>query len=251
MDKKAQGVLVVFCAMALMLLLLRGGRQYWPLVGAGVVGMAAVAAMAPGSGSASRGGARGGARGLDCVARLRQLADARPFDPLEFGHALGRAQEIVDGAYTRENVSGYWWKPVEPLVQQRDWLMLQTQIDTLRARAAAADPSRERVEPDPAQIVHCVSQLRRFALRASERQGFNALQFGFNAGRLQEMLGGAADWWPEVSAAVRAARAAPAAASAPASAWDATLAAVERLRERAGVAYDEATVSKGRVAELD
>jgi hypothetical protein len=176
---------------------------------------------------------------IGCVARLRQLAEARPFDPLEFGHALGRAQEIVDGAYTRDNVSGHWWKPVEPLVLRGDRPLLQTQINALRARAEA-DPTRERVVPDPEQLAHCVSQLRRFALRARERQGFYALQFGYNAGRLQEMLGGAADWWLEAAAAVGVVD-----GPAPASAWDAVLAAVERVRERAGVAYDEATVNKG------
>jgi hypothetical protein len=38
------------------------------------------------------------------------------------------------------------------------------------------------------QVWHCLDQLTRFALETKDRKGFCALQFGFNLGRVQEIL---------------------------------------------------------------
>lgn len=48
------------------------------------------------------------------------------------------------------------------------------------------------------QFTHCLDQMERFANAASDGGSFNALQFGLNLGRAQELAGATTsvdDWW--------------------------------------------------------
>ena len=48
-------------------------------------------------------------------------------------------------------------------------------------------------------VDHCFSQLKRFLQDAIDKKEFRTLQWGFNLGRLMELLrspGGRAPWWP-------------------------------------------------------
>ena len=87
------------------------------------------------------------------------------------------------------------------------------------------------------QIQHAISQLKRFAERAKDGKEFRALQFGYNLGRLQEMLhcgekGMNKIWWSPLEPLVEE------------QDWKALSKKIDELRVRTGVAYDEATVKK-------
>lgn len=89
------------------------------------------------------------------------------------------------------------------------------------------------------QTQHAISQLRRFALRAQEGKPFKELQFGYNLGRLQEMIDGGgkkgmnAYWWTPLEPLVNAGQ------------WDKVLDLIEKFRtEKVKDEYDEATVNK-------
>jgi hypothetical protein len=85
---------------------------------------------------------------------------------------------------------------------------------------------------------HSISQLKRFVLRAKEGSEFKSLQFGYNLGRLQEMVdplvsGAQKYWWSPVEALVIGKN------------WDELLALIEKMRtEKLHVEYDVATVDK-------
>ena len=88
------------------------------------------------------------------------------------------------------------------------------------------------------QTQHSISQLKRFTLRAKEGKPFKELQFGYNLGRLQEMMdsqvsGAQKYWWSPVEALVES------------KSWDELLDLIEKFRvDRVKVDYDEATVNK-------
>jgi hypothetical protein len=89
----------------------------------------------------------------------------------------------------------------------------------------------------PDQIIHAVSQLKRFAERAKEGKEFRVLQFGYNLGRLQEMMDCRKEkmnavWWTPIEPLVEAKN------------WDALSAKIDELRLRTNLAYDTATVNK-------
>jgi len=98
---------------------------------------------------------------------------------------------------------------------------------------------RRRLKPGGnLQLQHAISQLKRFTLRAKEGQPFKELQFGYNLGRLQEMMdsqvsGAQKYWWSPVEELVSAKN------------WDGLLDIIEKFRiERVRVDYDESTVNK-------
>lgn len=88
------------------------------------------------------------------------------------------------------------------------------------------------------QTQHAISQLKRFALRAQEGKPFKELQFGYNLGRLQEMIDGGKKgmneyWWTPLEPLVKEKK------------WDELLILIEKFRnEKVGKDYDEATVNK-------
>jgi hypothetical protein len=89
-----------------------------------------------------------------------------------------------------------------------------------------------------AQMQHSISQLKRFVLRAKEGKPFRDLQFGYNLGRLQEMMdpqvkGAQKYWWSPLEILAEEHR------------WDELLELIEKFRvERVKVDYDEDTVNK-------
>jgi hypothetical protein len=97
---------------------------------------------------------------------------------------------------------------------------------------------RRRQKGGDDQVQHAVSQLKRFALRAKEGKAFKSLQFGYNLGRLQEMIDGGKErmneyWWKPIEPLVLEER------------WDDLLKAIDRFREeKVDKDYDEATLKK-------
>jgi hypothetical protein len=74
---------------------------------------------------------RGGNKHIQhAVTQLKRFAErakeGKPFKYLQFGYNLGRLQEMADPG---EGKHEYWWKPVEPLVEAKDWVGLSTKID--------------------------------------------------------------------------------------------------------------------------
>lgn len=88
------------------------------------------------------------------------------------------------------------------------------------------------------QIQHAISQLKRFALRASEGKPFKSLQFGYNLGRLQEMIDGGKEkmneyYWKPIEPLVEKGE------------WDELIKVIDRfLEEKVKGSYDEATLKK-------
>jgi len=88
------------------------------------------------------------------------------------------------------------------------------------------------------QMQHSISQLKRFTLRAKEGKPFRELQFGYNLGRLQEIMdsqvsGAQKYWWSPVEVLVEGKN------------WDGLLELIEKFRvDRVNLEYDESTVNK-------
>lgn len=97
---------------------------------------------------------------------------------------------------------------------------------------------RRRQRGGDDQIQHAISQLKRFALRASEGKPFKTLQFGYNLGRLQEMIDGGKEkmneyWWNPVEPLIESQK------------WDDLLKVIDRFREeKVNKEYDDATLKK-------
>ena len=86
------------------------------------------------------------------------------------------------------------------------------------------------------QIIHCLSQLKRFADCIAKGDSSRVLQFGYNLGRLQELCGETTHpelWWKPIEKAIEA------------KDWVELDAYLEELREALGVEYDKATLEKG------
>ena len=87
------------------------------------------------------------------------------------------------------------------------------------------------------QIQHAVSQLKRFADRAKEGNTFKSVQFGYNLGRLQEMVDGGKPnmnvyWWKPVEPLIQGQN------------WEELSKKIDEFREKTGKEYDEATIKK-------
>ena len=71
-----------------------------------------------------------------CISQLKRFAErakeGKAFKSLQFGYNLGRLQEMVDGG--KPNMNEYWWKPVEPLVNEQKWEELSKKIDEFREK---------------------------------------------------------------------------------------------------------------------
>ena len=85
------------------------------------------------------------------------------------------------------------------------------------------------------QIVHCISQLKRFApcLKTNELRSY---QFFYNLGRLQELLGETLYpkiWWSPIEALIQTKN------------YDNIAGHVDKLQELIGVSYDDGLISKG------
>lgn len=71
-----------------------------------------------------------------CVSQLKRFADrakeGKPFRTLQFGYNLGRLQEMIDGGKSNMNI--YWWKPIEPLIEEQKWEELSKKVDEFREK---------------------------------------------------------------------------------------------------------------------
>lgn len=78
------------------------------------------------------------------VSQLKRFAErakeGKPFKSVQFGYNLGRLQEMVDGG--KPNMNVIYWKPIEPLIEDKKWEELSEKIDKLRERV-----EREYDEP--------------------------------------------------------------------------------------------------------
>jgi hypothetical protein len=94
---------------------------------------------------------------------------------------------------------------------------------------------RRQIGGSAEQIQHCISQLKRFAERAKEGKVFNSLQFGYNLGRIQEMVnpepGANKKWWKPVETLVES------------KDWTGLSAKIDELKP-GDVEYDMPTVNK-------
>ena len=97
---------------------------------------------------------------------------------------------------------------------------------------------RKRHRGGGEQEKHSLSQLKRFVMRAKEDKPFKILQFGYNLGRLQEMVdpkisGAQKYWWSPVEKLVEEKK------------WDELLELIEKFRtEKVNEEYDGPTVNK-------
>jgi len=111
-------------------------------------------------------------------------------------------------------------------------------INLLSRNAYAAAAARKRTRRQRGgnkQVVHCLTQLKRFA-PCVETNPLRAYQFFYNLGRLQELVGDTEHpelWWKPIEALVAAKK------------YDQLSAHVDTLKERLGLEYDEPTLSKG------
>jgi len=98
----------------------------------------------------------------------------------------------------------------------------------------------KRASATPGQIVHCLSQLKRFvgcfATTPADKISVRLVQFAYNLGRLQELCGETTRhdiWWKPIEPLIAEAK------------WGELEAYIERLRIGLGVEYDAATLAKG------
>jgi hypothetical protein len=110
-------------------------------------------------------------------------------------------------------------------------------------KQTGGDPTKERVglvvammsENTKNQVIHCVSQLKRFAPCIQE-QPLRAYQFFYNLGRLQELLGETTHpevWWKPIEKIVQEGRLAE------------LVSHIDSLQTLIGLAYDTEVLSKG------
>ncbi len=86
------------------------------------------------------------------------------------------------------------------------------------------------------QIIHCISQLKRFSECFKTNPTQRILQFGYNLGRLQELVGDTTHpeiWWKPIEKAIEDKN------------WKDLEEYIEELRDALGVEYDKATLEKG------
>jgi hypothetical protein len=62
--------------------------------------------------------------------------EGKEFRTLQFGYNLGRLQEMMD--CRKPKMNEIWWKPIEPLIEAKDWEKLSTKVDELRLRTGVS-----------------------------------------------------------------------------------------------------------------
>jgi hypothetical protein len=110
---------------------------------------------------------------------------------------------------------------------------------TLKGGAKLREENKARIRKSVTkqeQIVHCMSQLKRFADCFAKGDSSRMLQFGYNLGRLQELCGETTYpevWWKPIEQAIEGKK------------WSDLDAYLEELRDALGMDYDKATLEKG------
>lgn len=86
------------------------------------------------------------------------------------------------------------------------------------------------------QIIHCLSQLKRFLECFKSGDTSRMLQFGYNLGRLQELVGETEHpeiWWKPIETSIQT------------SSWADLESYIEEIRDTLNVEYDSSTIAKG------
>jgi len=95
---------------------------------------------------------------------------------------------------------------------------------------------KESAGPVQDQIIHCVSQLRRFAACFKIGDTSRLMQFSYNLGRLQELCGETTHpeiWWTPVEQMLKT------------NNWDALYEHADTILMAIGAKYDDKTLAKG------
>jgi Cu-Zn family superoxide dismutase len=102
-----------------------------------------------------------------------------------------------------------------------------------RAGARLLDENKTRISKRQNQIIHCISQLKRFTNCFKEGDMKRLLQFGYNLGRLQELCGETAYpeiWWKPFEMMINEKK------------WEDLHLYLDELRDSLHIVYDEQTV---------
>ena len=86
------------------------------------------------------------------------------------------------------------------------------------------------------QVIHCLSQLKRFSECFQKGDTSRLLQFGYNLGRLQELCGETSYpeiWWKPIETAIIEKN------------WDKLDSQIKEIQEVLSIEFDEATLKKG------
>ncbi len=116
---------------------------------------------------------------------------------------------------------------------------MQKKTRKLRGGKRIPDENKRRIRKSvnkKDQIIHCLSQLKRFGDCFAKGDTTRMLQFGYNLGRLQELCGETTHpevWWKPIEKAIETKQ------------WVELDEYLEELRETLGVEYDKATLEKG------
>jgi hypothetical protein len=116
---------------------------------------------------------------------------------------------------------------------------MQKKTRKLRGGKRIPDENKHRIRKSvnkKDQIIHCLSQLKRFGDCLAKGDSSRILQFGYNLGRLQELCGETTHpevWWKPIEKAIEA------------NHWAELDEYLEELRETLGVEYERATLEKG------
>ena len=101
------------------------------------------------------------------------------------------------------------------------------------------DENRARIRKSAdksTQIIHCLSQLKRFGDCLAKGDASRTLQFGYNLGRLQELCSETTHpeiWWKPIEKAIES------------KDWKGLDEYLDEIRETLNVEYDRSTIEKG------
>jgi hypothetical protein len=109
---------------------------------------------------------------------------------------------------------------------------------TRRQRGAGklTNQNKSRITTRSNQIVHCISQLKRFTACFKKGDMKRLLQFGYNLGRLQELCGETQHpevWWKPIELMIQQEK------------WEDLDSYIDELRDSLTISYDDKTVSSG------
>ena len=117
--------------------------------------------------------------------------------------------------------------------------MRRTRKQQLKGGQRIAEINRSRIRKSlqkQQQIIHCLSQLKRFLECFKTGDTSRMLQFGYNLGRLQELVGETAYpeiWWKPIENAIQT------------SSWVDLDVYIEEIRDVLNIEYDKSTLEKG------
>ena len=105
-----------------------------------------------------------------------------------------------------------------------------------RGSGRLSNANKSRIPSRTNQIVHCISQLKRFTACFKKGEMNRLLQFGYNLGRLQELCGETAHpevWWKPFEVMIKEEK------------WDELDSYIDELRDSLNISYEEKTITSG------